>query len=92
MSIVTRPKKTLRSFRSLMGCPLAALTLMQSRSVGQERPLLIRSGSGDPELQMGKSERGGQAPATVTETNAGDRPPHYGNRDKRGGQAPALRQ
>ena len=37
-------------------------------AVGQDRQILTRSGSGDPELQT----RGRRA-------NAGDKPPHYGD-------------
>ena len=48
-------------------------------SVGQERLLLIRFGSGRSRTtDVGRS------------AIAGDRPPRYGNRGARGGQAPAL--
>ena len=52
---------------------------MRLLSVGQEHLLLIRSGAGSRTTDVGRS------------AIAGDRPPRYGARKKRGGQAPALR-
>ena len=64
--------------------------------VGQDRRILPRSGSGEPELQGAEmNARGGQAPALrAYETNVrGGQAPalRVSEMNVRGGQAPALR-
>ena len=61
------------------GCTAGPGSRLRPRSVGRERPLSPVRAQASPNYRYGGR------------TNAGDRPPRYGNRDECGGQAPALR-